>query len=157
MSTFAFGKLRSAGLALTASIVLVAACSSSGSSTGSNASTAAAGAGGLNSRSTALGTVLVDASGHTVYELDGDTAANQTCTAACQAIWPPVMANGTQLVVNGHPAFTFSGDSSAGQITGQGVQDQWGHWHALDANGNPLTASSTSPTTSKSGGGGYKY
>jgi len=154
MSTFGIGKLGSASLAVAASVVLVAGCSSSSSSTGSKASTAA---GGLKTRSTAIGNVLVDSAGHTVYELDGDTAAHQTCTGGCQAIWPPVNTNGSQLVVNGHPAFTFSGDSSAGQTTGHGVQDQWGHWRALDANGNPITASSTAPTNSTSSSGGYKY
>jgi predicted lipoprotein with Yx(FWY)xxD motif len=163
MSTFGVGKFGSTALAVAASVVLVAGCSSSGSSPASKASkaskasTASAGAGGLQTRSTTIGTVLVDSAGRTIYELDGDAAANQTCTGSCQAIWPPVTANGSQLIVNGHPAFTFTGDSSAGQTNGQGVQDRWGHWRALDANGNPITASSTTPTTSSSGGGGYKY
>jgi predicted lipoprotein with Yx(FWY)xxD motif len=156
MATIGIGKFGSATLSVTAAIALVAGCSSSGSSTASNGSTGAARAGGLDSRSTAIGTVLVDSAGHTVYELDGDTAASGTCTASCQAIWPPVMTNGTQLVVNGHPAFTFTGDRSAGQTTGQGLQDQWGHWHVLDANGNPITTGTTTSTTSAISSG-YKY
>ena len=64
-------------------------------------------------------------------------------------------ANGSQIVVNGHPAFTYTSDSSAGQTTGQGVHDQWGIWHALDAAGNPIMASSTTTSSSASGGGGY--
>jgi predicted lipoprotein with Yx(FWY)xxD motif len=96
--------------------------------------------------STSIGTVLVDASGHTVYELVGDTAASQTCTGGCLAIWPAVMSNGSQVVVNGHPAFTYASDSSAGQTKGQNVTDQWGRWLALDPNGNPISASAAPST-----------
>jgi predicted lipoprotein with Yx(FWY)xxD motif len=105
--------------------------------------------------STSIGTVLVDASGHTVYELVGDTAAHQTCTGACAATWPLVMANGTQVVVNGHPAFTFASDSAAGQTKGQNVTDQWGQWLALDAHGNPISAPAAK--TSAPGGGGVAF
>jgi predicted lipoprotein with Yx(FWY)xxD motif len=114
--------------------------------------------------STSIGTVLVDPSGKTVYELVGATAANNMCTGGCLSIWPEVTANGSQVVVNGHPAFTFSGDSSAGQTKGQNLTDQWGKWLALDASGNPISApaaaTSTAPASPKattkapSGGGG---
>jgi predicted lipoprotein with Yx(FWY)xxD motif len=107
--------------------------------------------------STPIGTVLVAPSGHTVYELVGDTAANQTCTGGCLVIWPAVMSNGSQVVVNGHPAFTYASDTAAGQTKGQNVTDQWGRWLALDANGNPITApvgASSSPTKTKAPGGG---
>src|SRR5438309_1508775 len=134
MSSFGIGKFGSTALGVAASAVLVAGCASSSSS---KTTTTGAGAGGLNTRSTSIGTVLVDSSGHTVYELDGNTASHQTCTGSCAGIWPPLMSGGTQVVVNGHPAFTFSGDSSAGKTTGQGVQDQCCHWFALDARGNP--------------------
>lgn len=149
MSTFDTGKLFGSAVA---AVILVAGCSSS---PGSTASTTGAGAGGLPTRTTPIGTVLVNSAGHTVYELDGDTAAHQTCTGTCESIWPPVNANGSQIVVNGHPAFTYTSDSSAGQTTGQGVHDQWGTWHALDAAGNPIMASSTTTSSSASGGGGY--
>lgn len=149
MSTFDTGKLFGSAVA---AVILVAGCSSS---PGSTASTTGAGAGGLPTRTTPIGTVLVNSAGHTVYELDGDTPAHQTCTGTCESIWPPVNANGSQIVVNGHPAFTYTSDSSAGQTTGQGVHDQWGTWHALDAAGNPIMASSTTTSSSASGGGGY--
>jgi predicted lipoprotein with Yx(FWY)xxD motif len=111
--------------------------------------------------STSIGTVLVNASGLTVYELVGDTAAKQTCTGRCLTAWPPVTTNGSQTVVNGHPAFTFAGDSSAGQTSGQNVTDQWGRWLALDANGNPISApapsSSTAATTTAPAAGGAAF
>ena len=164
MSAFDMGKLGQASLSAAAIVALVAGCSSSGGkspagggSGGSQSTTAASGsAGGLKTASTSIGTVLVDASGHTVYELVGDSASNQTCTGSCLATWPSVMANGTQVVVNGHPAFTFAGDSSAGQTKGQNVTDQWGRWLALDASGNPIIApagSSSSSSSAPAGGG----
>ena len=141
-----------------AGALVIAACGSSSSSakpaTGGSAGT-------LKTMSTSIGTVLVAPSGRTVYELVGDSAANQTCTGGCAAIWPPVMANGSQMIVNGHPAFTFGGDSSAGQTKGQNVTDQWGRWLALDASGNPISApaaaSSTAAKTKAPGGGGPAF
>jgi predicted lipoprotein with Yx(FWY)xxD motif len=146
------------------SAVVLAACSSSGSptpagSSGSGGSSAATS--GLKTQSTSIGTVTTDASGHTLYELVGDTTASPKCTGTCLSVWPAVMANGTQVVLQGHPAFTFSGDTAAGQVKGQGVTDQWGTWYALDSKGAPIT-SSTAPTggtssSSSGGSGGYGY
>jgi predicted lipoprotein with Yx(FWY)xxD motif len=161
MSTFGIGKLGLGAAGATALVVLVAGCGSSsssvkpaaaGASSTPQSTTAVSGsASALNSKSTSIGTVLVDTSGRTVYELVGDTAASPTCTGGCLAIWPAVVANGSQVIVNGHPAFTFVRDSAAGQTNGQNVTDQWGRWLALDASGNPIsapaTAGSTAPTS----------
>jgi predicted lipoprotein with Yx(FWY)xxD motif len=178
MSTFGIGRFSLGAAGATALVVLVAGCASSSPSgkpaAGAASSTAqskpaVSGSGGaLKTASTSIGTVLVDASGRTVYELVGDSAAHQTCAGGCLAIWPPVKANGSQTIVNGHPAFTFVGDKSAGQTKGQNVTDQWGRWLALGAGGNPITASaaagSTAPASSSStakskapGGGGPAF
>jgi predicted lipoprotein with Yx(FWY)xxD motif len=155
MAAFGIGRVGLGAMGAAAAVVLVAGCASS-----SHSSSAA---GTLTTKSTAIGMVLVDASGHTVYELVGDSASHQTCTGECLATWPAVMSNGTQTVVNGHPAFTFSGDKSAGQTNGQNVTDQWGQWLALDASGNPIPAAggttSPAPTTKASapGGGGPAF
>jgi predicted lipoprotein with Yx(FWY)xxD motif len=162
MSAFGIGKFGIGVAGAAAVAALVAGCSSSSSSgqpaAGGAASTpqsTAAGSGSastLKTMSTSIGTVLVDGSGHTVYELVGDTTANPTCTGGCLAIWPAVMANGSQVVVNGHPAFTFASDNSAGQTNGQNVTDQWGRWLALGPGGNPISApaaaGSTAPASS---------
>ena len=165
MSAFGIGKFALGAAAATAVLALVAGCASSGgspSTTSSSRAPLAGAAGGLTTRSTSIGTVLVDPSGRTVYELVGDSATHQTCTGGCLAVWPAVRTNGSQAVVNGHPVFTFAGDKAAGQTNGQNVTDQWGRWLALDASGNPVgTATPTAPSshasTSKSkapGGGG---
>lgn len=147
---------------------ILAACGSSGSSSTSSAGATAGGgtavvaSSGLTTRSTSIGTVAADAAGHTLYELVGDTTSNSKCTGSCLAAWPAVKAHGRQVVLQGHPAYTFAGDNAPGQVTGEGVKDQWGTWYALDKDGKPITtsASATSPSAAASTGGtggGYGY
>lgn len=150
MSTFGISKVGLGAAGAAALMVLLSACgggSSSGATQSSSSVTGSAGA--LKTMSTSIGTVLVGPSSRTVYELVGDSAANPNCTGRCLAIWPPVMKNGRQVVVNGHPAFTYVGDTSAGLTKGQNLTDQWGRWLALDASGNPISASgATTPSPS---------
>jgi predicted lipoprotein with Yx(FWY)xxD motif len=161
MSALDIGKVGLGAAGAAALMVLLSACGS-----GSSSATSAAGprsgatqskapvtesASALKTMSTSIGTVLVGPSSRTVYELVGDSAANPTCTGGCLAIWPPVMKNGSQVIVNGHPAFTYVNDTSAGQANGQNVTDQWGRWLALDASGNPISGSgATTPSPSAS-------
>lgn len=134
---------------------LLAACGTSSSAGRTGAADGKTG--GLRTASTSIGTVLVDARGRTVYELAGNTAAHQKCTGECQAIWPPVRNAGSITVINGHPLFTYAGDTAPGQTNGQGLTDSWGHWWALDPAGNPLTLTATGSPTSSAGGGQYGY
>jgi predicted lipoprotein with Yx(FWY)xxD motif len=167
MSTNNLTRYVAGAAAISASVLVLAACSSSGagSASGSSGTNSAGGStSDLKTQSTSIGTVTTDASGHTLYELVGDTTTTPKCTGGCLAIWPAVMSNGTQVVLQGHPAYTFTGDSGAGQVTGQGVKDQWGTWYALDSTGKPITSaapsggSSTSGSSSSGGGGGgYGY
>jgi predicted lipoprotein with Yx(FWY)xxD motif len=155
-------------VAAAAVAAIVAGCggSSSGGGTQSVAPGSGAGSNALSTHSTSIGTVLADSNGRTVYELVGDPASNSMCTGECQSIWPAVKtSSGSIAVVHGHPAFTFSGDSQAGQTNGQNVKDSFGLWLALAPNGKPIGASSGSapaPSTSSapassSSGGGYGY
>jgi predicted lipoprotein with Yx(FWY)xxD motif len=87
-------------------------------------------------------TVLTDGKGMTLYYKTSDTATSVTCTGGCAAAWPPLLlpsgtptgssavtgtltvfagANGSQVLYNGHPLYTWSMDSAAGQATGDGV------------------------------------
>jgi predicted lipoprotein with Yx(FWY)xxD motif len=149
---------------------IAAGCGSSSSGGGGNQALQPAGGGstssahtaGLTTRSTSLGTVVADSKGNTVYELVGNPASNSKCSAACMAIWPPVMSGSKIAVVHGHPVFTFTGDSAPGQTNGQNVTDSFGQWFALDAQGQPVPASGggSAPAPSSapsSSGGGYGY
>lgn len=164
MSTSTIAKACYGAAGAAAVVALIAGCSSSSSSGKQATATSGVSSSGLKSAPTSIGEVLVAPSGRTVYELVGDSATKQTCVGECLAIWPAVTSNGHQVVVNGHPAFTYVGDHAAGQTKGQNVTDQWGRWLALDASGNPIRGSSAptskapgskpSTTTSKAPAGG---
>ena len=89
----------------------------------------------------------------TELEAGGFVIRGATFLSSRLAIWPEVKVNGTQVVVNGHPAFTFAGDTAAGQTKGQNLKDQWGVWLALDPKGNPITPAASATTTAPNGGG----
>ena len=157
-----------AGLAL-------AACSSSGSSSSSSpAGTSSAASGsaeaaavGLKTASIGGVTVLTNAKGFTLYTFDPDTATTSACNGACAGAWPPQTALATvkspystikrsdgsaQLTFNGHPLYTFTGDTAPGKASGNGVNAFGGLWHEVPASGAAAPAGSSS---TGSGGGGY--
>lgn len=90
-------------------------------------------------------TILTDAQGRTLYYLTTDTATTSTCTGGCAATWPPLLTsgapvadsalsgrlssiadgNGIQVTYNGHPLYTYAGDSGPGQTNGEGVGGVW--------------------------------
>jgi predicted lipoprotein with Yx(FWY)xxD motif len=102
------------------------------------------------SQTGALGTVVVDGTGFTLYRFDKDKPkpSKSTCVAACADKWPPVIADsvddvalegvdraavgtvkradGTlQLTIGGWPVYRFGGDKQAGDTAGQGVGNTW--------------------------------
>ena len=92
---------------------------------------------------TDLGDVLVDENQHTLYLFKQDTGEDSTCTGGCAQTWPalkpvgePTAGDGVdeakistndagQVVYNGHPLYTYSGDQEPGDTNGQGVGDNW--------------------------------
>jgi predicted lipoprotein with Yx(FWY)xxD motif len=110
-------------------------------------------------------TVLADAGGMTLYYFDPDTTQSVACSGACANTWPPLAAgggkptadttlpgslsvldgaNGKQVEYNGHPLYTYSGDSSAGQAKGDGIG---GKWHAATPD-TTLNSNTGAPTPS---------
>jgi predicted lipoprotein with Yx(FWY)xxD motif len=136
-----------------------AAASSSSTSTpaaSATASAAAAAAVELKTESTKLGTVLTDDKGKTVYWFAKDTSTASACTGACATAWPPVIgmpqaASGTtltgrfgtirrsdgtlQATYNGHPLYTFEGDTAPGQTNGNGIIAFGAAWSAITVSG----------------------
>lgn len=110
--------------------------------------------------STGLGKVLTDSQGRTLYLFEADKGAMSNCSGACTGIWPPLTTAGkpaggagvlgaklgttkrsdgtTEVTYNGHPLYTYAGDTSAGQTTGQGIDEFGAEWYALSAAGNKI-------------------
>ena len=126
----------------------------------------------LKTEKTSMGTVLANAQGRTLYWFAIDTATASKCTGGCTSIWPPVAGSpqlssgvsapgklGTikraggslQATYNGHPLYTFSGDSATGQVKGNGINSYGGVWHAVVLSGSGAGGSSPSSGS----GGGY--
>jgi predicted lipoprotein with Yx(FWY)xxD motif len=128
--------------------------------------------------STSHGTVLTDAQGRTLYWFAKDTPTASHCSGSCSTYWPPVAgspvaASGTSLPMglgtitrsdgmtqatyDGHPLYTYVGDTAAGQITGNGKNLSGGLWYAMTPNGTKLGSTSSSGSPTSTGGGGYGY
>jgi predicted lipoprotein with Yx(FWY)xxD motif len=172
------------GALLAAVAALVIAGCGGGSSTTSgtesggseNASATTAGEGGGTISATeieGLGSVLVDSEGMTVYLFTPDEGGTEsTCYGSCEALWPPVLAEGkptagegamsadlgttkrkdgtTQVTYDGHPVYTFSGDNAPGEANGQEVE---GTWFALDEVGAAVGGKPSAAETEESSGG----
>lgn len=166
---------------LVAAALIAAGCGSSGGSgntsgSGGNASTHSAGGSGTVKTAKVSGaTVLTNAQGFVLYWFAPDTSTTSKCNGSCASFWPPmkgpVSASGikgtfgtitrsdgsTQATFDGHPLYTYSGDTKPGEASGNGLNVNGGLWHEVTASGSaPASNPSTSPTTS-SGGGGYGY
>src|SRR5215469_16948875 len=91
-------------------------------------------------------TILTNTQGMTLYYRTSDTSSS-VCSGGCASVWPPILvtgsaaptgasslpgqlsvstnANGKQVEYNGHPLYTYSGDSAPGQTNGQGFGGVW--------------------------------
>jgi predicted lipoprotein with Yx(FWY)xxD motif len=177
-------------------LVAIAGCGGSSGTTTSNAaattSTSAGASGGATTIDVAnnpkLGQILTDSNGDTVYVFAKDTGSKSTCSGACAGVWPPVTTSGTpkagngvaasklattkrsdgstQVTYSGHPLYTYTGDASPGDTTGNGINTYGAVWNAVQPSGaNAPAGSSTSggstsggsTSTSSSSGGGYGY
>jgi predicted lipoprotein with Yx(FWY)xxD motif len=109
---------------------------------------------------TALGKVLVDARGRTLYLFEKDKRGRSACYGACAAYWPPLLSSAKpragrgvrtsqlgvikrtdgkrQVTYAGHPLYTFVGDERAGQTTGEGLTDFGAAWYAIAASGRAV-------------------
>ena len=129
----------------------------------------------------AIGPVLADSKGLTLYWFAKDTRMTSACTGGCATAWPPLTGKpmaamgvrltghlGTitrtggvlQATYKGHPLYTYAGDMAPGQTKGNGIG---GVWHALRVNGITavmpgsimMSGSPTPAASMSSGGGGY--
>jgi predicted lipoprotein with Yx(FWY)xxD motif len=118
------------------------------------ANPAAPAATGTALKTTTIGgtTVLTNAKGFTLYSFAPDTPASSKCYGGCAAYWPPVTGTTAagqglpgkvttitrtggshQLTYNGHPLYTYIGDTAPGQARGNNLNLNGGFWHEVPA------------------------
>ena len=91
-----------------------------------------------------LGPILVDQMGRTLYAFTKDENKSSACDADCIAVWPALTAQSkveakegadtnlvsqidesSQAVYGKWPLYYYVGDQVAGDVNGQGVDDEW--------------------------------
>jgi len=122
------------------------------------------------------GAHLADGSGKGLYMFASDTASSSTCNSACATYWPPLIATGhpqavgavkaaalaavtrsdgrKQVTYAGHPLYYYVGDTKAGDVNGQGLDDFGAYWWLLTPAGKVITGSGSDGSGSMSTGGG---
>ena len=117
---------------------------------GAGAPEPASAGGGLNTTRIGGATVLTNAKGFTLYWFAPDTATRSNCTGSCAVYWPPVKGPVTagpgvtgrigtitrpdgsaQATYNGHPLYSYVGDTSPGQAHGNALNLNGGLWHEV--------------------------
>lgn len=166
-------RLQIAGTCFVAVTVTLAAasCGSDANSSAGSASPPPATGDTAKAQTSALGTILVDGEGRTMYQFANDKDGKSTCAAACAANWPFVPAPASlptslpgvtgklgtttrdggahQLTVAGHPLYTFVGDSTPGQTNGQGINLNGGVWTVVSPGGAPVTSPNPAGTSTQ--------
>jgi predicted lipoprotein with Yx(FWY)xxD motif len=105
----------------------------------------------------ALGTILTDTAGITLYTWAGDTqsAGTSSCYEACAGAWPPMLVDGDigaalmsnsmpsafgailrsdmtyQLAYEGWPLYSFVRDAAPGDVNGDGSTGFGGRWSVV--------------------------
>jgi predicted lipoprotein with Yx(FWY)xxD motif len=137
----------------------------------------------IKTMSTSMGTVLATAHGRAIYWFAKDTSTQSNCNGSCATYWPPVIgspvaasgamlpgkfgtikrADGqTQATYDGHPLYTYAGDTAKHQVKGNGLNVSGGLWWAETPSGKELGAKKSSSSSGGSsgssggsGGGGW--
>jgi predicted lipoprotein with Yx(FWY)xxD motif len=145
---------RGAGGAIAAISVIALIVAGISIGTAGNSSTTVSSAGSALKTTTIKGvTVLTNSKGFTLYLFVPDSSTKSVCNGSCAAYWPPVKApvtasgiKGTittitradgskQAAYNGHPLYTYIGDSKPGQATGNNVTNSGGLWKEIVVSG----------------------
>jgi predicted lipoprotein with Yx(FWY)xxD motif len=171
------------GPGLIAVAVVIAACgsksptdpASSPAAPATGQANAASGSVSIKTMSTSKGTVLVNSQGRTLYWFANDTSTKSNCTGSCATYWPPVTGTAvaaagaslphsfgtikraggqTQATYDGHPLYTYSGDTAAGQVNGNGINASGGRWWAVTPSGSSLAAKKAKKAKKSSGSDG---
>jgi len=119
------------------------------------ASPAGSGGASVALASSELGRILVDGEGRTLYLFQADKGTASTCNGACARAWPPLTTASkpvagpgvsaaklgttnrsdgtTEVTYDGHPLYTYVGDSAPRQTAGEGSTAFGAEWNVLSA------------------------
>ena len=136
------------------------ACGGPASSASTSPSAAAPAATVSVATNTALGKILVDGSGRTLYLFEADKGTASTCYGACATYWPPLLISGApqagtginasllgttkrndgaiEVTYGGHPLYYVVTDHNPGDATGQGVNNFGAPWDVVGPDGNQV-------------------
>jgi predicted lipoprotein with Yx(FWY)xxD motif len=165
-------------------LVLVAAACTNGSAAPSTTTTTNASDASALVRVAKVGSfhsVLVNHSGMTLYRFTLDSNDKSACYGSCASLWVPftvpagttTVTGGTgldsadlgtitrtdgthQVTYKGIPLYTYSGDTKAGQASGQGVDHTW-YVVSLSAKSTASASGASTPSTPSTASGGYGY
>ena len=137
-------------LAVAALVLLGVAVAGASTPAPAATSTGTGTAAGLKTTTIGGTTILTNAKGFTLYSFAPDSPTASKCYGSCAAYWPPVTGTapastglpgtvGTitrtggahQLTYNGHPLYTYIGDSAPGQANGNNLNLNGGLWHEV--------------------------
>ncbi len=139
-------------LPLTAAVSVIALALLSAALATPKAAPVAAGTQVLKVRQIGSVMVLTNAKGLTLYSFAPDSPTKSVCYGSCAAYWPPVPGHAsagpgvtgqlgtinrtdgtTQAVYDGHPLYTYIGDSAPGQDAGNDLNLNGGLWRDVPA------------------------
>jgi predicted lipoprotein with Yx(FWY)xxD motif len=145
-------------------------------SAASSAPGAASGGSTLTARTIGGQQVLTNSAGLTVYWFVPDTSTTSKCTGSCATYWPPVKGPATagsgvtgtlatitrsdgtvQATYDGHPLYTYAGDTAPGQAKGNGLNVSGGLWYEMTVSGATPAAGAGASASATSTKGGYGY
>jgi predicted lipoprotein with Yx(FWY)xxD motif len=118
----------------------------------------------LRARKIGSVTLVTNAKGRTVYSFARDTSSKSNCNGSCTHFWPPVKGpakagpgvtgklgtikrsdGSTQATYNGHPLYTYVGDTKPGQATGNNLNLSGGVWHEVRVSGKTVARAHVAP------------
>ncbi len=148
-----------------------------GSSSASSAPASSSGGTALDVKTIGGQQVVTNTAGFTVYWFAPDTSTTSKCTGSCATYWPPVKGPATamsgvtgtlgtitrsdgttQATYDGHPLYTYAGDTAPGQAKGNGLNVSGGLWYEMTVSGaTPAAGAGASASATSTKGGGYGY